>query len=155
MKLEIARLPERYHKTAWSLVKRVYFQSLGNCQLVNPIFNNLIKVAMENATFWENMQILEQSAGTIEGNYNSFVSAASKFNKNFTYQYPGQSHGENHAEIPEGIPRQCPFGGQNEHSTAQNFIIVQGIQRQDQELIITLITGIQDQSLIITLIPGT
>jgi hypothetical protein len=62
VKLEIARLPERYHKTAWCLVKRVYFQSLGNHQLVNPIFNNLINVAMENATFWENMQTLEQSA---------------------------------------------------------------------------------------------
>ena len=41
VKLEIARLPERYHKTAWCLVKRVYFH-----QLVDPIFNNLIKVAM-------------------------------------------------------------------------------------------------------------
>ncbi len=29
VKLEIARLTERYHKTAWCLVKRVYFQSLG------------------------------------------------------------------------------------------------------------------------------
>ncbi len=70
VKLEIARLPERYHKTAWCLVKRVYFQSLGNRQLVDPIFNNLIKVAIENATFWESMQTLEQSAGTIEGNCN-------------------------------------------------------------------------------------
>ena len=68
VKLEIARLPERYHKTAWCLVKRVYFQSLGNRQVVDPIFNDLIKVAMENATFWENMQTLEQAAGTIEGN---------------------------------------------------------------------------------------
>jgi hypothetical protein len=88
---------------------------------VDPIFNNLIKVAMENATFWENMKTLEQSASTIEGNYNSFVSAASKFNKNFTYQYPGQSHGEIHAEIPEEIPGQCPVGGQSERSTAQPY----------------------------------
>jgi hypothetical protein len=67
---------------------------------VDPIFNDLVKVAMENATFWENMQTLEQSANTIEGNYKSFVSAASKFNNNFTtYQYPGQSH----AEIPVEI----------------------------------------------------
>ncbi len=35
------------------------------------------------------------------------------------------------------------------------FIIVQEIQRQDQDLIITLVTGIQDQNLILTLIPGT
>jgi hypothetical protein len=55
---------------------------------------------MENATFWENMQTLEQSAGTTEGNYNSLVSAASKFNNNFTYRYPGQSHAEVPAEIP-------------------------------------------------------
>jgi hypothetical protein len=68
VKLEIARLPERYHKTAWCLVKRVYFHSLGNRQLVDPIFYNLIRVAMENATFWEKMQTLEQSAGAIEGN---------------------------------------------------------------------------------------
>ncbi len=54
VKLEIARLPERCYKTSWCLVKRVYFQPLGNHQLVDPIFYNLIKVAMENATFWEN-----------------------------------------------------------------------------------------------------
>ncbi len=69
LKLEIARLPERYHKTAWSLVRHVYFKLLGNCQLVDPIFNDLVKVAMENATFWENLQTLEQSASTIEENY--------------------------------------------------------------------------------------
>jgi hypothetical protein len=32
---------------------------------------------MEDATFWENMQTLEQSASTIEENYKAFVSAAS------------------------------------------------------------------------------
>ncbi len=73
VKLEIARLPERNHRMAWSLVRRVYFQILGNRQLVDPIFNNLIKVAMENATFWENMQALEQSDSTIEGNYQSIL----------------------------------------------------------------------------------
>ncbi len=103
LKLEIARLPERYHKTAWSLVSCTYFKLLGNCQLVDPIINDLIKVAMENATFWENMQTLEQSASTTEGNYKAFVSAASKFNENFTYQYPIQYH----AEIPVKIPEQC------------------------------------------------
>ncbi len=56
LKLDIARLSERYHKTAWSLVRHAYFKILGNRQLVDTIFNDLIKVAMENATFWENMQ---------------------------------------------------------------------------------------------------
>ncbi len=67
---------------AWFLVKWVYFQSLSNRHLADPIFNDLIKVAMENATFWENMQTLEQSASTIAGNYNLLVSATSKFNNN-------------------------------------------------------------------------
>jgi hypothetical protein len=61
---------------------------------VDPIFNDLIKLAMENAAFWENVQTLEQSASTIEGNYKAFKSAASKFNNNFTYQYPIQYHAE-------------------------------------------------------------
>ncbi len=101
MKLEIARLPVPQD----SLVPcEGSVLPLGNCQLVDPIFNNLIKVAMENATFWENMQTLEQSAGTIEGNYNSLVSAASKFNNNFTYRYPGREHVESQAEIPEEFP---------------------------------------------------
>jgi hypothetical protein len=67
---------------------------------VDPIFNNSIKVAMENATFWVNMQTLEQSASTIEKNYNAFVSAALKLNNNLTYQYSVQYH----AEIPVEIP---------------------------------------------------
>jgi hypothetical protein len=71
---------------------------------VDPVFNDLIKVAMENATFWENMRTLGQSASTIEGNYNLLVSAASKFNDKFTYQYPGQRHTEIPAEIPAEIP---------------------------------------------------
>jgi hypothetical protein len=74
---------------------------LGNRQLVDPIFNNLIKVAMENATFWENMQALEQSASTIEGNYQAFVSAASRFNNTFSYQYPAEYPAEIPAENPE------------------------------------------------------
>ncbi len=73
LKLEIARLPERYHKIEWSLVRHAYFKKLGNCQLVDPVSNDLIKVAMKNATFWENMQTLEQSVSTIEGNYKAFV----------------------------------------------------------------------------------
>jgi hypothetical protein len=55
VKLEIARLPQRYHKTAWCLAIRAYFKCLGNRHLVYPTFNDLIKVAIENATFWENM----------------------------------------------------------------------------------------------------
>jgi hypothetical protein len=101
IKLEIARQPERYHRTAWSLVRHVYFQILGNHQLVDPIFNDLIKAAMENATFWENMQTLEQSASTIEGNYKALVSVASRFNNNFSYQYPAEFLAEIPAEIPE------------------------------------------------------
>jgi hypothetical protein len=59
---------------------------------------------MENATFWENMQTLEQSAGTIEENYKEFASAALRCNNNnFTYQYPA----EHNAEIPVVIPEQC------------------------------------------------
>jgi hypothetical protein len=104
LKLEIARLPERHHKTAWSLVRCAYFKLLGNHQLVDQIFNDLIKGEMENATFWNNMQTLEQLASTIEGNYKSSVSAASKFNNNFTYRYPGQSHAEIPVEIPVEIP---------------------------------------------------
>jgi hypothetical protein len=102
LKLEIARLPERYHKMAWSFVRRVYFKLLGNRQLVDPIFNDLIKVAMENATFWENMQIFEQLSNTIEENYKAFVSAAFRCNNdNFIYWYPAQHHAEVPVEIPE------------------------------------------------------
>jgi hypothetical protein len=101
LKLEIARLPERYHKMSWSLVRHVYFKLLGNRQLVDPIFNDLIKVAMENSTFWENMQMLEQTVSMIEANYKSFVLAASRFNNNFTYKYPLQRHAEIPVKIPE------------------------------------------------------
>jgi hypothetical protein len=101
VKLEIARLPERYHKIAWSLVRCAYFKLLGNHQLVDLIFNDLIKVAMENATFWKCMQTLEQLVNAIEGNYKAFVQAASRFDNNFTYQYPIQYHAEIPVEIPE------------------------------------------------------
>jgi hypothetical protein len=121
VKLEIARLPERYHKMAWGLVKQVYFQSLVNRHLADPIFNDLIKVAMKNSTFWENMQTLEQSASTIAGNHNLLVSAASKFNNNFTYWYPGRSLAEIHAEIQAEIPGQRPVGRQFEHPTVQHY----------------------------------
>jgi hypothetical protein len=60
VKLEIARLPERYLKIAWSLVRHAYFKLLGNSQQLVPIFNDLIKLAIKNATFWEKMQTLEQ-----------------------------------------------------------------------------------------------
>ncbi len=100
--LEIARLPERYLKTAWSLVRRAYFKLLGNHQLVDPIFNDLIKLATENDTFWENMQTLEQSVSTIEENYKAFVSAPLRCNNNnSTYQNPAQHHAEIPVEIPE------------------------------------------------------
>jgi hypothetical protein len=102
LKLEIARLPEMYHKTAWSLVRRVYFKILGNRQLVDPIFIDLIKVALENANFWGNMQTLEQSASTIKENCKAFVSAVLMCNNNnFTYQYPAQYRAEIPVDIPE------------------------------------------------------
>jgi len=44
------------------------FQIIGQPPASGLIFNDLIKVAMENATFWENMQTLEQSASKIEEN---------------------------------------------------------------------------------------
>jgi hypothetical protein len=103
LKLQIARLPERYHKIALSLIRHDYFKLLGNLQLVDPIFNDLIKVAMKNATFGENMHTLEQSVSTIDKNYRSFVSAASKLNNNSVYRYPVQYQ----AEIPVEIPEQC------------------------------------------------
>jgi hypothetical protein len=81
---------------------RAYFKLLGNRQIVDPIFNDLIKEAMANATFWESMQTLEQSACRIEENYKAFVPAVSRCNNNsFTYQYPAKYHAEIPVEIPE------------------------------------------------------
>jgi hypothetical protein len=102
-------------------VKWVYFQSLGNRHFADPIFNNLIKVAMENATFWEIMQTLEHSASTVAGNYNTLVSSASKCNNNFTFRYPGRSLAEIHAEIQAELPGQRPVGRQVEHPTVQCY----------------------------------
>jgi hypothetical protein len=99
--MEIARLPERYHKEARSLVRRAYFKLLGNRQLVDPIFNDLIKVAWRMLLSGKNMKTLEQSVSTIEENYKAFVSAASRFNNNFIYQYPVQYHAEIPVEISE------------------------------------------------------
>jgi hypothetical protein len=67
-KLEIARLLERYNKVAWSFERRAYFKLLGNRQLAAPIFSDLIKVAIDNATFCEDRQILEQLVSTVEEN---------------------------------------------------------------------------------------
>jgi hypothetical protein len=53
LKLEVARLPEKYQDLAWSLVRRIYFRSLGNHQLLDPIFEDLIKVAKGNAIVWD------------------------------------------------------------------------------------------------------
>jgi len=38
LKLEVARLPEKYQDLAWSLVRRIYFRGLGNRQLLDPNF---------------------------------------------------------------------------------------------------------------------
>ena len=67
------------------------------------------------------MQTLEQSASTIEENYNSLVSPASKFNNNFTYRYPGWSLAEIHAEIQAEFPGQCHVGRQAERPTVQHY----------------------------------
>jgi hypothetical protein len=58
------------------------------------------------------MQKLEQSASTIEENYQAFVSGASRFNNNFIYQYPA----EHHAEIPAEIPERCHAPGDDDES---------------------------------------
>ncbi len=71
-----------------------------------------------------NMQTLEQAAGTIEDNYNSFVSAASKFINNFTYKYPGRNHVESIAEIPEEFPEQRPVGGHVRCPTVQCYYLL-------------------------------
>ncbi len=63
LKLEIARLPERYHKIAWSLVRHVYFKLLGNCQLVDPIFNDMIFLG-KHAEF---ETISEYNRGKLQG----------------------------------------------------------------------------------------
>jgi hypothetical protein len=61
LKLEIARLPEMYHKMAWSLVRRVYFKLLGNCRLVDPIFNGLIKVAFSTLLTSTQLNTMQKS----------------------------------------------------------------------------------------------
>jgi hypothetical protein len=48
LKLEKARLSERYHMTAWNLAKLAYFKLLGNCQLSDPSIKDVIKVAWNN-----------------------------------------------------------------------------------------------------------
>jgi hypothetical protein len=97
---------------------------------------------MENATFWENMQTLEHSASTIEKNYKAFVSAASKFNNNFTYQYPVQYH----AEIPVRSLNDAMW---NTMSTTQRYIFVTIIRGINGSL--TIIIGLGDTSTIMPL----
>ncbi len=48
-------------------------------------------------------KLLEHSASSIEKKFKAFVSAASRFNNNYIYQYPSQ----NHAEIPVEITERC------------------------------------------------
>lgn len=76
------------------------FKLLGNHQLSDPIFMVVIKVTMDNATFWDKIQTVEQASVDVEGNKNSFVSAASTLNNNFTYQFPVQHQ----LAIPVQIP---------------------------------------------------
>ncbi len=74
--MEKARLPEKYQDLAWSLVRRIYYRALGNRQLMDPIFEKLIKVAKGYAIFWDKMKLLEEMATDIEQSYNYVVSAA-------------------------------------------------------------------------------
>jgi hypothetical protein len=46
LKLDVARLPEKYQDLAWSLVSSIYFRALGNSQLLDPIFENGSKLQM-------------------------------------------------------------------------------------------------------------
>ncbi len=55
---------------------------------------------MDNATFWDKIQTVEQASVEVEGNKNSFASAASTLNNNFTYQFPVQHQ----PAIPVQIP---------------------------------------------------
>jgi hypothetical protein len=85
--LEVTRLPERYQDLAWNLVRRIYFRALGNRQLLDPIFENLIKLAESNAVFWEKMKLVEEKAKGIEQSYDDLISEASSIT-HFDYQLP-------------------------------------------------------------------
>jgi hypothetical protein len=80
-------LPERYQDLAWNLVRRIYFRALGNRKLLDPIFENLIKVSESNAVFWEKMKLVEEKAKDIEQSYDDLISAASSI-AHFDYQFP-------------------------------------------------------------------
>jgi uncharacterized Zn finger protein (UPF0148 family) len=87
LKLEVTRLPESYQDLAWNLARRIYFRAFGNRQLLDPIFENLIKVAESNAVFWEKMRLVEEKAKDIEQSYDDLISAASSI-AHFDYQCP-------------------------------------------------------------------
>jgi hypothetical protein len=87
LKLEVARLPERYQDLAWSLVRKIYCRALGNQQLLDPIFENLIKVAESNAIFWDKMKLVKEKAKDIEQSYDDLISAASSI-AHFDCQFP-------------------------------------------------------------------
>jgi hypothetical protein len=70
LKLEVARLPDRYQDLAWNLVRRIYFRALGNWQLLDPIFENLIEVVESNAIFWDKMKLVEEKSKDIVQSYN-------------------------------------------------------------------------------------
>jgi hypothetical protein len=60
---------------------------LGNRQLLDPIFENLIKLAESNAVFWEKMKLVEEKAKGIEQSYDDLISEASSIT-HFDYQLP-------------------------------------------------------------------
>jgi hypothetical protein len=87
LKLQVTRFLERYQDLAWNLVRRIYFRALGSRQLLDAIFENLIKVVKSNAVFWEKMKLVEDKAKDIEQSYDDLISAASSI-VHFDYQFP-------------------------------------------------------------------
>jgi hypothetical protein len=69
------------------LLGEFFFRALGSRQLLDAIFENLIKVVKSNAVFWEKMKLVEDKAKDIEQSYDDLISAASSI-VHFDYQFP-------------------------------------------------------------------
>jgi hypothetical protein len=111
---------------------------------VDPIFKDLIKVAMENATLWENMQTLEQSASTIEENNKAFVSAALRCNiNNFTSTQLNTMQNSQWKSLNDAI--------WNAMFSTPPYVIALVIQVIRRSLIIIIIIGPGDMSTIMPL----
>jgi hypothetical protein len=66
LKLEIVRFPERYHTMAANPSRCAYYKLLGNHTLSDPICKDVINAALDNSTFWDRMQIMEQAASKMK-----------------------------------------------------------------------------------------